>query len=93
MDSGCGAGSPLHRGAVELTYRLPLYTASGTLQVRILDFKGLAASPDTFVAGQERFRTITSSYYRGAHGIIVVYDVTDNGMPQRIRDRLCSEPG
>ncbi|KAK9213918.1 hypothetical protein WN944_005904 [Citrus x changshan-huyou] len=27
-------------------------------------------------AGQERFRTITSSYYR-AHGIIIVYDVTE----------------
>jgi Ras-related protein Rab-11A len=47
--------------------------ATKTLQIRDQIVK--AQIWDT--AGQERFRSITTTYYQGAHGVLIVYDITN----------------
>ncbi|KAH9641135.1 hypothetical protein HF086_000783 [Spodoptera exigua] len=37
-------------------------------------------------AGQERFRTITTAYYRGSMGIMLVYDVTNEKSFENIKN-------
>eukprot|EP00035_Acanthoeca_spectabilis_P007695 m.140965 g.140965 ORF g.140965 m.140965 type:complete len:204 (+) comp14047_c0_seq1:137-748(+) len=45
---------------------------------KIVDIQGNAVKLTIWdTAGQERFRTLTASYYRGAHGVILVYDVSN----------------
>ncbi|XP_059643956.1 ras-related protein RABC1-like isoform X2 [Cornus florida] len=59
----------------------------------------LSFTSDTFedlsptIAGQERFRTLTSSYYRGAQGIIMVYDVTRRETFTNLSDVWAKEIG
>lgn len=37
-------------------------------------------------AGQERYRTITTAYYRGAMGFILMYDVTNEESFNAVQD-------
>ena len=47
-------------------------------KIRTIDVDGKTIKLQIWdTSGQERFKTITSSYYKGAHGIIVTYDITD----------------
>jgi Ras-related protein Rab-8A len=37
-------------------------------------------------AGQERFRNITQQYYKGADGILLVYDITERNSFEKVRE-------
>ena len=58
----------IHMSTIGLDYRLKTMTLNSGKQVKVQIW-------DT--AGQDRFRAITKNYYKGAHGIILIYDVTN----------------
>ena len=56
-----------HMMTIGLDYRLKTMTLQSGKEVKLQIW-------DT--AGQDRFRSITKNYYKGSHGIILIYDVT-----------------
>ncbi|CAL9751097.1 unnamed protein product [Musa acuminata subsp. burmannicoides] len=97
-DSGVGKSCLLLRFADDSYIESYISTIGVDFKIRTVEQDGKTIKLQIWdTAGQERFRTITSSYYRGAHGIIVVYDVTDqesfNNVKQWLNeiDRYASE--
>ena len=58
----------VHMATIGLDYRLKNMTLKSGKNVKLQIW-------DT--AGQDRFRAITKNYYKGANGIILIYDVTN----------------
>ena len=47
-------------------------------KVKTIDIDGKKVKLQIWdTAGQERFRTVVSTYFRGAHGIFLIYDITN----------------
>lgn len=80
-------------GKTSLLLRIVDNTFSASPLQTVIDSKGIECERggkrikinlwDT--GGQERFGTVTSSFYRAAHGVILVYDVTDKKSLANVR--------
>lgn len=77
-DSGVGKSSLMLRYAQNRFVPQVIGTTGVDLIRKIVRVNDLLINLQIWdTAGQERFRGITKSFYKGAHGIILTYDVTD----------------
>lgn len=88
-DAGVGKSALLNQ-VVNSTFDLEYVSTVGVdFKSTCLDVNGKYIKLNLWDAtGQERFRTLTSSYYRNAHGIIIVYSVNHRPSFQAVQSWL-----
>ncbi|KAN0003843.1 hypothetical protein ACTFIZ_010017 [Dictyostelium cf. discoideum] len=77
-DSGVGKSSILLRFADDTFFETYISTIGVDFKIKTVYVEGKAIKLQIWdTSGQERFRVHNNSQYRGCHGVMVVYDVTD----------------
>jgi Ras-related protein Rab-1A len=85
-DSGVGKTCVLLRFADDTFSESYMSTVGVDFKISTMNSDGKVIKLQMWdTAGQERFQTIRGSYYRGANGILVVYDVTDRNSFENVQ--------
>jgi len=88
-DSGVGKSCLLLRFAENAFTENFISTIGVDFKIKMMDIDGKRVKMQIWdTAGQERFQTITTSYYRGAHGLIVMFDVTNRASFDNVKKWL-----
>merc|ERR1712228_750678 len=88
-DSGVGKSCLLLRFADDKYSNSYVSTIGVDFKIKTFDLDNKVVKLQIWdTAGQERFKAITTSFYRGAHGIVVVYDVTSRSTFKNIKSWL-----
>jgi small GTP-binding protein len=86
-DSGVGKTCILVRFSEDAFNSTFISTIGIDFKIRTVDIEGKKIKLQIWdTAGQERFRSIMTCYYRGAMGIMLVYDVTAEKSFDNIRN-------
>jgi Ras-related protein Rab-1A len=57
------------------------------IKIKLTNIKGEKVKIQIWdTAGQERFKTLTTNIYRGVHGLMIVYDVSDEFSFSNVRN-------
>ena len=78
-DPGVGKSSIMTRYVGEDFEECTTGTVGLDFRIRIIQLNGIRIRLQIWdSAGHERYRPLTTTYYRGSDGIVIVYDITDD---------------
>lgn len=93
-DRGVGKSCLLLRFADDTYTESPINSIGLDWKIRTLEINGKYIKLQIWdTTGLERFRTVAPSFYPSAHGIIVVYDVTDQASFFNVESKWLPEIG